>query len=533
MELNIADLFESVVDAIPDRVALVCGDRRLTFRALEARANRLAHHLAAKGVKAGDHVGLYLYNGTEFVEAMLAAFKLRAVPININYRYVEDELLYLFDNADVKACIHQREFVPILAHIRQRLPLLTTLVSVDDTSGQDGSTLGATDYEQALAGSSSAREFAPRSGDDLYIIYTGGTTGMPKGVMWRHKDVFYAGLQGGNPGGAPLEKAEDLATAVKDRGFAMTMMPAAPFIHGAAQWTALIAMFMGGKTVLAPGRSFNANLTWKVIAEEKVNLIALVGDAMVRPLAEALAELDGKYDISSLMVISSAGAILSSAIKAKVREVLPNIMILNSFGASEVGHAGNTMPGDDNPKPTFMMDANTTVFDEEWKALKPGSGAIGKLGRKGKLPIGYYKDPEKTAATFLTIDGERWVVAGDLATIEADGRITLFGRGSVCINSGGEKIFPEEVEDALKGHPAVMDAVVVGVPDERWGQRVCAVVQPRPGTEVDLPALDAHCRTKIAGYKIPRELHIVAEIARHPSGKPDYRWAKATALGEV
>jgi acyl-CoA synthetase (AMP-forming)/AMP-acid ligase II len=383
------------------------------------------------------------------------------------------------------------------------------------------------EYEPLLATGSPERRFAPRSGDDLYIIYTGGTTGMPRGVMWRHEDVFYAGLQGGNPGGEPLENAEALAPAVLARESPMIIFPAAPFIHGTAQWAAWIGFFAGGTVVIAPGHHYDAALTCRLIAEEQVNTLVLVGDAMCRPIVDVL-DKPGAPDMSSLMVISSSGAILSDAVRDALQEKLPHTMILNNFGATETGHQGTAFsPG----KPTFYMDESTTVLDDDLRPVKPGSGAMGKLARRGRLPIGYYNDPEKTAKTFLTIDGQRWVVPGDLATVEEDGQITLFGRGAVCINSGGEKIFVEEVESVLKAHAAVDDALVVGVPDERWGQRVAAVVSPRPGMEVTLAAIDAHCRERLAGYKVPRQLHVVAKLVRQPSGKPDYRWARDVALG--
>jgi fatty-acyl-CoA synthase len=310
-------------------------------------------------------------------------------------------------------------------------------------------------------------------------------------------------------------------------------LPAAPFIHGAAQWAALIGLFGGGKIALVPGRSFNAKALCKLIETEKVNTVTLVGDAMVRPLVEALSEPGVSYDLSSLIVISSAGALLSDTVKAALCEHLPNLLIIDSFGASEAGHQGSSLPAEDGKprRPKFMMDETSTVFDDDMRHVVPGSGVIGRLARRGRIPLGYFNDPEKTATTFLTVDGTRWVVPGDLATIEEDGLITVFGRGAVCINSGGEKIFPEEVESALKAHADVLDAVVVGVPDERWGQKVAAIVQPRKGSMLTLELLEAHCRTRIAGYKVPRQLKVVDEIARHPSGKPDYRWAVAIATG--
>ena len=311
------------------------------------------------------------------------------------------------------------------------------------------------------------------------------------------------------------------------------VLPAAPFIHGAAQWAALIGLFGGGKIALVPGRSFNAKALCKLIETEKVNTLTLVGDAMVRPVVEALDEPGASYDLSSLIVISSAGALLSDTVKAALVAHVPNLMIIDSFGASEAGHQGSSLPAEDGQprRPKFFMDDTSTVFDENMKPVVPGSGTIGRLARRGRIPLGYFNDPEKTAATFITVDGVRWVVPGDMATIEEDGLITVFGRGAVCINSGGEKIFPEEVEAALKAHADVLDAVVVGVPDERWGQKVAAIVQARSGRNVTLDLLDAHCRTRIAGYKVPRELKVVEEISRHPSGKPDYRWAAAVATG--
>jgi len=527
MEFNIADLFESVADAIPDRTALVAGRARLTFRELDERANRLAHAMRERGVHAGDHIGLFLYNGAEFLEAMLAAFKLRAVPININYRYVEDELAYLFTNADLVALFVQRELAPRAMAVRDKVPAMKTIVVVDDDSPKS-SFPGTLEYEPLLASGSPERRFETRSGKDHYIIYTGGTTGMPRGVVWQHEDVFFAGLQGGNAGGDPITKPEELGPLAKSKEDALTYLPAAPFIHGAAQWAALICWFGAGKLVLCTGRSFNPKTACELIAREGVNTIIMVGDAMARPFVEAIQA--GSYDLSSLFVIVSAGAVLSDVVKDAIQEQVPHAMILNNFGATETGHQGMVGFGEATEgKPTFSMDESNTVLGEDLKPITPGSGVIGKLARRGHLPVGYYKDPEKTAATFVTVDGVRWVIPGDLATIKEDGRITVFGRGAVCINTGGEKVFPEEVEAALKAHPDVADAVVVGVPDEKWGQRVAAVVQPRPGADVTLAVLEAHCRTKVAGYKVPRQLALVDVMVRHPSGKPDYRWAAETA----
>jgi acyl-CoA synthetase (AMP-forming)/AMP-acid ligase II len=527
MEFNLADLFESVADAVPDREVVVCGDTRLTYAQLDERATRLAHALLANGIGKGDHIGLYMYNCIEYLEASLAAFKVRAVPININYRYVEEELEYLFDNADLVAAVHHREFAPRVTAVAARVPGLRLRIAVEDGSGVP---CDALPYEEALAQASAARDFAPRSADDLYILYTGGTTGMPKGVMWRQEDLLFGALMGGNPYGPPPERPEQVAENAKN-GPLIVSLPAAPLMHGAAQWAALIYLFCGSKIILTPGKKFDPDRIWQLVEQEKVNTIAIVGDAMGRPLAEALDKPGVSYDTSSLFVIGSGGATYSEGVKAQLKARLPKVALLDTFGGSEGGNQGQGVdapPGAAGPR--FQGKEHTAVLDEDLRPLPPGTGKVGMLARRGYIPLGYYKDDEKTARTFINAHGERWVVAGDMAMVEEDGSITLLGRGSNCINSGGEKVFPEEVESALRSHPDVFDAIVVGVPDERWGERVAAVVQPRAGATLALPDLDAHCRTKVAGYKVPRELHLVDEIQRQPSGKPDYKWAKSVAM---
>jgi 3-oxocholest-4-en-26-oate---CoA ligase len=511
LQFNLADLFESVVEVVGDREALVVGDRRLTYAQLDERANRLANHLAGLGVGAGDHIGLQLINGVEYVEGILAALKVRAVPINVNYRYVADELRYLYDNADLVALLVNAEFADRVEPARPAA--LKHVMVVDD------------EYEDALAASSASRPAVNRSGDDLYIIYTGGTTGMPKGVMWRHEDLFYAGLGGGNPQGEPVEKPEEVAVnaAARDQ---MVMFAAPPLMHGAAQLGTFISFNWGQKVVLMP--KYDGAGALELIEREKVNTVSLVGDAMARPLAEAL---DGTRDLSSWFAMSSAGAILSDAVKAQFTEHLPNLMILDSFGATETGFQGSGAAGSSPDKGLrFAMNDETIVVDDDLQPVAAGSGIVGKIARRGHVPLGYYNDAEKTAATFFERDGVRWVVPGDMAEVEADGSIRVYGRGSVSINSGGEKIFPEEVEAALKAHPAVFDAVVVGVPDEKWGQAVAAVVKVRDGHDTpSLADLDAHCRQRIAGYKVPRKVAVVDEMVRSPAGKADYGWARDVA----
>jgi acyl-CoA synthetase (AMP-forming)/AMP-acid ligase II len=524
MQFNLADLFESIVDAVPERDALVVGTQRRSFAQLEERANRLAHHLAGQGVGPGDHVGLYLYNCAEYIEAMLAAFKLRAVPINVNFRYVADELAYLFNDADLVTLLHHRELSPRVSAVRERLPKLRHFVVVDDESGADLSRLGAVPYEEALASASPKRQFPERSPDDLYIIYTGGTTGMPKGVMWRHEDAFFSCLMGANPAGPPPERAEEVAERAKSKP-PMAGMTAAPLIHGAAQLGTMIAMFQGWKAVLVS--RFEPHLVWQLVARERPVSLSVVGDAMARPLAAALAERDPSWDLSSLMVFSSAGAILSQAVKDELKAHLPQLVLLDAYGASETGSQGGDAGGvQATGGIRFRMNAHTAVLDDELEPIPLGSGRTGRVALRGRIPLGYYGDREKTARTFVVKDGVRWVLPGDLGRPEADGTVTVFGRGSICINSGGEKIFPEEVENALKSHPEVFDAVVVGTPDARWGERVAAIVQARPGFSPGFEELAEHCRARVAGYKAPREVHFVDQIVRSPSGKPDYPWAK-------
>ncbi len=522
MQFNMADMFECVVDAVPDREAVVSGDVRLTYRELDERANRLAHHLAGKGVGSGDHVGCYMLNGNEYLETMLACMKIRAVPININYRYVEEELRYLFGDADLVALVYHREFGPRVAATRDAMKDRRAFVWVEDGSGAEAE---GEPYEAALSASSPERGFPERSADDLYIIYTGGTTGMPKGVMWRQEDLFFAGMGGGYPAGEAAKTPEEVGERAAAGG-AIAMMPAAPLIHGAAQLASFIAFWSGYKLVLVP--RYRGHEVWSLVEREKVLSMSIVGDAMARPLIEALDERD--YDTSSLMVLSTAGAIFSDTVKAELKAKCPNLTIIDSWGSSETGFQGSATEGSSPDKGfRFTVNERNSVLDDDLDPVVPGSGVTGMLAQKGHIPQGYYGDPEKTAKTFVEKDGVRWVLPGDMATVEEDGTIRIFGRGSVCINSGGEKVFPEEVEAALKAHPGVLDAVVVGVPDERWGQRVAAVVQTRTGASLDLEELDRHCRARVAGYKAPRELHLVEEMRRSPSGKADYPWAKKLA----
>lgn len=540
LHFHLADLFESVADAVPEREAVVYGPRRLTFREMDERATKLAHYLQAQGIGAGDHVGLYKYNCNEYLEGALAAFKLRASPVNINFRYVEEELRYLCDDADLKALIFHREFAPRVEAVVEKLPAMTTLIVVEDGAGAVGDDLrtplrGSVGYEDALRDQSAERDFGERDGHDVYLLYTGGTTGMPKGVMWRHEDVFFAGLQGGNPGGPPVESPEQLAELAAANSNPTVTLPVAPLMHGNGHWASMIGLHGGGKVVLAESRRLDAYEIWSLVERERVSVLSIVGDAMARPMAQALEDGKpdgGEYDTSSMFALSSAGALFSEDVKERLRAKNAAQLIIDAFGMSEAGHQGMNLGKNADGRLHFSIDANTAVLDEDLRRIAPGSDTVGMLGRTGRLPLGYWKDPEKTAKTFVTDpDGNRWVMAGDMATVEADGTIVVLGRGSLCINSGGEKIYPEEVELALRSHPDVYDAVVVGVPDQRWGQRVAAVVQPLPGSSPTLDVLSEHCATRIARYKLPRELHLVDAMQRSPAGKADYAWAKAVAVG--
>jgi acyl-CoA synthetase (AMP-forming)/AMP-acid ligase II len=521
MVFNLADLFETVAAVTPDRVALIAGDRRLTYRELDERANRFANYLRDVGVVPGQHVGIYSFNRAEWAEAFLGCFKARVVPINVNYRYVVEELRYLFDNADLVALVYEAEFGPHVASVLPGLPKLKHLLQLEDGTGTQTDGLEAVEYEHALASASPTNDaLLPRSPDDLYILYTGGTTGMPKGVMWRAEDIFFAAMGGGNYGGPGIEKPEQIAeTVTAAPGVSLAL---APLMHGNAQWSMMVGLFAGNTVALNASRRFDADEIWDLVEREGISIISLVGDAMARPLVDAIG---ARPMPASLFAIVSGGAILSPAIKAEFNEKAPNVMMVDAFGASETGANGSVDVTDKGPR--FRMNEWTTVITEDGDVAAVGE--VGMLARRGHVPVGYYKDEAKTAATFVEMHGVRWAIPGDRAVIEEDGAINVLGRGSQCINSGGEKIFPEEVEAVLKSHPDVFDAIVVGVTDARFGEVVGAVVSPRTGHTVTLEQLAEYCRTALAGYKVPRSLVVVDEVERTPAGKPNYRWAKEIA----
>ncbi len=531
---NLADLIEIVIDTVPaEREALVCGDARQSYAELEARANRFAHYLQQCGVTPGQHVGLYLYNCNEYLEAMLGCFKVRAVPININYRYVGEELLYVFDNADLVALVHGREFMPKIAELREQAPRLQHFLFVEDGSTEDPAMLGAREYEEALQAHSPERDFAERSDDDLFILYTGGTTGLPKGVMWPHKALLYGSLGGAgfyHPDG-PIKKPEDIVVRVTE-GLEMRTLPLAPLMHGACWWLACISLLLGHTVVLSEKRSLDAVHVWDLVEREKVNMLSFVGDAMAIPLLDALRAEPGRWKIDSLFGIGSGGAVFSDWVQDGFREIFPKVVVTNSFGSSETGAQGQDdgKNREEGGLGRIARGEHAQVITRDGRIIEPGSGEQGYLARSGHVPIGYYNAPEKSAEIFVEAGGRNWVLTGDRATVDADGGLVIFGRGVNCINSGGEKIFPEEVEIAIKQHPAVFDALVVATPDPRFNEKVTAVVQLRADCSLDLESLQQECRKHVAGYKIPRELHVVPELTRTPSGKPDYPGARKLAL---
>ncbi|MGA3146869.1 MAG: acyl-CoA synthetase [Acidimicrobiales bacterium] len=527
MEFNLADLFESVADSVRDQTAMVSGARRLSYAQLDRRANRLAHYLETAGIGPGDRFGVQLANGTEYLEVMLACFKIRAIPVNVNYRYVAAELEYLYQDAGLVGLVFHSRFGPAVSAALEGRHEWRAVLEVGDGSDRTGSW---DEYEAVLGAQSEDRGFGPRRADDLYCVYTGGTTGMPKGVLWRHEEIFFAAMGGGDPLslGNHVTAPEELAERVLRPGITALAIP--PFMHAAGHWLAFSTLFGGGKVVTIDRGVFDPVAVWRLVEAEGVNALVVVGDAMARPLLDELVAAPDSYDLSSLMAVGSGGAVLSPSTKAQLAELLPGCLVADRFGSSETGQVGGAQaPGDPFGPPHLQVDNETDVFDDDLQPVAPGSGAIGHLGRSGHVPLGYLGDPTGTARTFVEREGRRWALPGDLATVESDGTITVLGRGSLCVNTGGEKVFPDEVEAVLKDNPNVADAIVVGVPDLNFGERVAALVQLRPGHHVVADGLAQHARERLSPYKVPREIIVVEEIRRSPSGKPDYPWAKEFA----
>ncbi|MFZ2242404.1 MAG: acyl-CoA synthetase [Gordonia amarae] len=545
---NLSEVIASIARAVGDREFLVWRDRRLTYRQFDDRATGFARFLASAGLGAHtgretlaghesgqDHLALYLRNGNEYPEAMVGAYRARVAPFNCSFRYVEDELVYLLDNSGATAIVYNAEFAPRVAAIRDRLPGLRVFIQVADGSGNNLID-GAVDYETILSTPEPDGGLPEPSGDDLYILYTGGTTGMPKGVLWRQHDVFL-GAMGGRPFGSPdaFESYDAVAAQASSVQAPGTALIIAPFMHGAAQWATFNLATMSARIVLTDRvDGFDAAETLRLIEREKVGTVAIVGDAMARPLIDEIGT--GTYDLSSWMVITNGGAQLSPAVRERLLEALPHALVLDAVGSSESGIQNSTMvtKGADAPTAVFAPTAESGVVAEDFsRVLQPGDTGLGWLARSGSIPLGYLGDAAKTAKTFPIIDGVRWSVPGDRANLLADGRIELLGRDSNTINSGGEKIFVEEVERAIAAHPSVADVLVVGRDSERWGSEVVAIVELVEGESADAEQLAAVCRTAIASYKIPKEFLFTDAIVRSPAGKADYRWAKRYATGDA
>lgn len=545
MPFTLAHLNEAIADVIPEREAIVSPSRRVTWRELQLRSRRLANLLTKAGLgchrergelqpweSGQDHLALYLYNGHEYLEAMVGASKARVASFNVNYRYVEDELLYLFQDSKARAIVYHASFAPRLARILPQLPPMALLLQVDDGSGEP-LLPGARAYEEALADSSEALPQVEAKDDDLYIVYTGGTTGMPKGVLWRQIDIFYAAMGGRMPGGEAIASVDELLQRAA-YGEMMRMLPAPPFMHGAGHWTAFIALHQGGTVVLPSNvRKLDPHDLLETLAREKVFMISIVGDAFARPLIDQLRTQS--YDLSNLRVIGSGGAILSPSLKREILALIPDVIVVDGFGSSETGAQGSSAmsAGSDAP-PAFKMDEHTFVLDDSLtRQLQVGEEDLGWLARTGHIPLGYHGDADKTSRTYRWVGDTRYAIPGDRARLDANGEILVLGRDSVCINTGGEKVFAEEVELALKQHAAVHDVLVIGTPNERFGQQVTAVVALRPGMQASDEELRETAARELSRFKLPRAFVYVDSVLRAPTGKPDYRWAKDTAIAAL
>ena len=547
VSFDLSTVFRTVAKAIPDNEVMIWRDLRLTYAQMDARIDGVAHYLVSRGLgchierdrlaghqSGQDHVGLYMRNGNEYLEAMVAGYRARVAPFNVNFRYVEEELLYLLTDSGARALIYSSEFAPAVQAIRDRLPDLQVLIQVADDSG-NALLPGAVDYESITATPEPADGMPTPDGDDLYILYTGGTTGMPKGVLWRQHDIFMSAM-GGRPftGGPELTTYQDLIDQVVAGAGLRSFLVLPPLMHGAAQWGVFNTISAGGWVAVPEDvKHFDADAILRLAERERVLSIPVVGDAMARPLVDQIEK--GDYDLSGLMALTNGGAPLSPTVRERLLTALPNLIIMDAVGASESGAQMTSIAtkGADVQAATFTPMADTTVVAVDFsRVLEPGDGE-GWLARRVFVPLGYLGDADKTARTFPTIDGVRFSIPGDKARYLADGRIELLGRDSVTINSGGEKIFAEEVERAIASHPSVYDVVVAGRPSERWGNEVVAIVQLAQGkTATDEELIEA-CRPHIAQYKFPKAFVRTDQVVRSPAGKADYRWAKALAAGTL
>jgi fatty-acyl-CoA synthase len=531
MRTQFGSIWEAVSDVVPDQTAIVQGQRRLSWREYEQRAARVAQAILEADIRAGGKVGMYLYNSPEYCETNFAAFKARSMPINVNYRYLDNELLYLLDNADVEGLVFHTSLADRVARVVPRVENLRLLVEVDDGPAADGTTHvdGALRYEDLQASTEPAERLEPK-GEETYIFYTGGTTGMPKGVIYSLEEFTGFMLRSYPPmiGLKPIEDPReilDTAQRLFEAGTPLVAMSGPPLMHGTGCWLGMMVPHLfGGTAALLACRRFDPVEVWDTVQQEGVQHLIVVGDAFAKPLLRALDEAPGRWDLSSLGLMISSGAMFSAEVKHGLIEHIPGLAIADVLGATEggIGTSFTTKETRETETARFALNATTKVFTEDGREVEPGSGEIGVVANGGLVPIGYYKDAEKSARTFREVDGRRYSFPGDMATVAADGTLVLFGRGSNCINTGGEKVFPEEVEEALKGHPAVEDALVFGVPDDRFGQRVVGIVSLSPGQSATPDDVLTDARDRLSSYKLPKDLRIVDEVPRAPNGKANY-----------
>lgn len=535
MEMHFANAWETLADEIPDNIALVCGDSKRTWAEYDERAARLAKLFAEHGIGLDSKVGIYAHNCNQYIEAQYAIFKVRGCPVNVNYRYKADELVYLLENADAEALVYQASYAARIWEIRNRLPKVKLYIQIDD--GTESLLDRSIDYEQAIRNNGPLARLQHRSAEDIYMLYTGGTTGMPKGVMYGHGQFITVMLGLVKTMGIDASEGaidlKDLLKQVSESRESTVSLTACPLMHGTGMWLGtMVPLLRGGTVVTIPKLGLDPHLIWSEVERNRVTNIVIVGDAFARPMLDALddaKERGSPYDISSLKQITSSGVMWSSEVKNGLLQH-HDMLLVDAMGSTE-GGMGSSVAKRDQPTQTakFKINPGVKVFDDDDQEVQPGSGVTGKLATSGLVPIGYYKDPEKSAATFRTVDGVRYSFPGDFATVEEDGSITLLGRGSNCINTAGEKVYPEEVEEVVKKHDCIEDCLVVGVSDERFGQRIVAVASHREYTNIEQNDLIDFAREHLSGYKLPKQVVFVETVQRLPNGKADYKWAKTVA----
>ena len=538
MEVHFASIWEKTADLIPNEPALICGNITRTWQEYDDRSSRLANLLRDHGLGDNSKVGLYLHNSNEYLEAQYSIFKIKGVPINVNYRYKEDELVYLLDNADAEAIFFQACYADQISSIKDKLPKVKLFIQVEDST--DSSKKVGIDYESAIR-SNDPMERIERSDDNIYMLYTGGTTGMPKGVMYQHgsfiQSMFKTLLGMGFPVPEDFDSLpENILQLSKDNNLPVSMV-ACPLMHGTGMWLgAYLPLLTGGSVVTIPQLGFDPDLLWKEVERTKASSIVIVGDAFAKPLMDSLdaAKESGKpYKISSVNMMISSGVMWSAEVKKGLLEH-HDMVLIDAMGSTE-GGMGASISTREAPAATakFSINPGVIVITDDGRHVEPGSGEMGKIGTSGLVPLGYYKDPKKSAATFKEVDGVRYSFPGDYALVESDGTITLLGRGSNCINTAGEKVYPEEVEEAVKRHPNIYDCLVVGVEDPKFGQRVVALASHKGDDEISEQDLISYTREHLAGYKLPKQVLFVDKVMRAPNGKANYKWAKEKANKEL